>query len=160
VREQWSLVRRSCGCAPGEPGETKALWTVVGGLAVGGFGDGYRMDFGSWGEGWVEFGGELVGDVLGDVFSGGVEGIKGRDVVEGVVGKGLADVDQCFFDEVEVAEEAFVIELIAGDGGGCFEVVAMEWFEVAHEDDGVGGAELVGDLGGEGWGHGRRIGNG
>ncbi len=107
------------------------------------------MDFGPWSEGWVDFGCELVGDVLGDVFSGGVEGVEGGGVVEGVVGEGVADLNEGLFDEVEVAEEAFVIELIAGDDCGCFEVVAVEWFLGVVEDDGVGGAEFVGDLDGE-----------
>lgn len=85
------------------------LWTVVGGLAVGGFGDGDAVDLGSWGEGFVEFFGELVGDVFGEVFSGGVKLIEGGGVVEGVVGEGAADVDEGLFDEVEVAEEGFVV---------------------------------------------------
>ncbi len=105
------------------------------------------------GEVGIELGCELVGDVLGDVLCGWVEGIEGGDVVEVVVGEGLADLDEGLFYEVEVAEEAFVIEaVLAGGGGDCgggFEVVAMGWFLGAQEDDGVGGAELVCDLDGE-----------
>ena len=122
-------------------------------MAVGGFGDGDAVDLGSWGEGFVELFGELVGDVFGEVFSGGVELIEGRGVVEGVVGEGAADIDEGLFDEVEIAEEGFLVELGSGDGGGCFEVVAVEWFGGGVEDDGMGGAELVGDLDLEGWGH-------
>ena len=119
-------------------------------MAVGGFGDTYRKDLGSWGEGRIELGGELVGDVFGDVLCGRVERIEGGDIVEIVVGEGLADLDEGLFYEVEVAEEPFIVEAVfargAGDDGGGFEVVAMGWFLGAQEDDGVGGAELVGDL--------------
>jgi len=65
------------------------------------------MDLGVGGEGLVELICELVGDVLGDVFGGGVELVEGGDLVEVVVGEGLADLFECLFDEVEVAEEAF-----------------------------------------------------
>ncbi len=90
------------------------------------------MDSGARGEGGVEFGRELVGDVLGDVLGGGVEAIEGRGVIEVVVGQWLADLDEGLFYEVEIAEEAFVVEAVfaggTGDDGGCFEVVAVGWF--------------------------------
>ena len=110
------------------------------------------MDFGVGGEGVVEFFCELVGDVLGEVFGGWVEmvwGGEGGGGVEVVVGEGLADLDEGVFEEVEVAEEAFLIELGTCDCGGGFEVVAVGWFLGVVEDDGVGGAEFVGDLDGE-----------
>ncbi len=122
------------------------LWAGVGGEAVGGFGDAYGVDFCVGGQGGVEFLGELVGDVLGDVFGGWVEGIEGGGVVEVLVGEGLADLFEGLFEEVEFAEEAFVVEFRTDDGGVGFEVVAMGWFLGAAQDDGVGGAELVGDL--------------
>lgn len=101
------------------------------------------------GEGGVEAVGELVGDVFGDVLGGGVEGVEGGGVVEVLVGEGLADFDELCLDSVEVAEESVVVEGLSGDGGGGDEVVAVEWFGGAEDAEGVGGAELVGDLDGE-----------
>ena len=145
------LVRRViCAGKEGQwaMGKRRGLWAGVGGEAVGGFGDADGVDSGGSNFG-IELIGELVGDVFGEVFGGGVEegwGGKGRNLVEVVVGEGVADLFEGVFEEVEVAEEAFLIELGSGDGGGGFEVVAVGWFLGAVEDDGVGGAELVGDL--------------
>lgn len=87
--------------------------------------------------------------MFGDEFGGGVERIEGRGVVEVLVGEGMADVDELCLDGVEVAEEAVVIEGLSGDGRGGDEVVAVDGFVSAEDVEGVGGAELVGDLDGE-----------
>ena len=48
----------------------------------------------------------------------GLRRSKGGDIVEVVVGEGLADLDEGLFYEVEVAEEAFVIEAVFAGGAG------------------------------------------
>lgn len=83
----------------------------VGGQAVRRLGDAYRMDSGTRGEGVIEFGSELVGDVLGEMFGGGVELIEGRDVVEVGIREGLADLGEGVFDQVKIAQESLGIEL-------------------------------------------------
>lgn len=140
-----SLVRRVM-CAG------RSLWgSGVGRDAVWGFGYGDAVDLGVWGEGVVEFACQLISDVLGDVLCGGIELIEGGALVEVLVVEGFADLDEGLLDDVEVAEESFGVELGAGDCGGGFEVVAVGWLRGAIEDDGVGGAELVGDLYLERW---------
>lgn len=86
------------------------------------------MDPGVWGERGVEFACQLIGYVFGDVFCCGVEVVEGWDVVEVLVVEGLADLDEGLFEEVEIAEEPFGVELGAGDCGGGSEVVAVGWF--------------------------------
>lgn len=125
------------------------LWAGVGCEAVWGFGDGYRVNLGAGGEGGVELVSELVGDVFCDLLCGGVEGVEWGSGIEVVVGEWLADFDEGLFYEMEVAEETFMVELITRDCCGGFEVVAVNWFLGAQEDDGVGGTELVGYLDGE-----------
>jgi len=132
--------------------EESRLCTGVGGEAVGGFGDADGVDLGG-GDFGVELACELVGDVFGEILCCGVERVEWGAVVEVVVGEGLADVFECVFEEVEVAEESFGVELIADNCCGGLEVVAVDWFGCGVEDDGVGGAELVGDLDGEVWWH-------
>lgn len=127
-------------------------WARVGCFAVWCFSDRDGVDLRVRGERCVEAIGKLVGDVFGDKFGGGVEGVEGGGFVEVLVGEGLADVDELCLDGVEVAEEAVVVEGLSCDGCGGDEVVAVDGFLGAEDGDGVGGAELVGDLDGEhGW---------
>lgn len=84
--------------------------------------------------------------MFSDVFCSWVDLIERGGGVEVVIGERFADFDEGLFDEMEVAEQSFVIEGLAGDDGGGREVVAVDWFLGAEEDDGVGGTELVGDL--------------
>ncbi len=84
--------------------------------------------------------------MFGDELGGGVERVEGWGFVEVGVGERGADVDEFCLDGVEVAEESVVVELISEDGGGGFEVVAVEGFVGAEEGEGVGGTELVVDL--------------
>ena len=125
------------------------LWAGVGCEAVWSFGDANRMNHGAGGEVGVELISELVCDVLCDVFCGGVEGVEWGSGIEVVVGEWLADFDEGLFYEMEVAEETFMVELITRDYCGGFEVVAVDWFLGAEEDDGVCSTELVGYLDGE-----------
>ena len=97
-------------------------------------------------EGFVKAGGEFVGDMFGDELSSGVESIEGWGFVEVVVGEGLADVDELILDSVKVTEESVVVELIADNGGGGFEVVAVDGFRMSKDGNRVGSAELVIDL--------------
>ncbi len=86
--------------------------------------------------------GELVGDVLGDVFRGGVEGVEGRGGVEVIVVEGSDDFVEGVFDGVEVADEAVVVEGVGSDGSGDFPVVPVDGFLVSCDGDGVCCAEL------------------
>ena len=54
---------------------------------------------------------EMVSDVLCEVFCGWVERVEGWGFVEVVVREGVTDFYECFFEEVEVAEEPLVVEL-------------------------------------------------
>jgi hypothetical protein len=122
-----------------------SLGAGVGGDAAGGFGDAHAVDLGVGGEGIVETGGKLIGNVLGDELGGGVGCIEGGDLVEALVRKGIADLDEDVVDGVKIAEEPIGVEGVAEDCGFGDEVVPVEGFLGVGDGKRMGGTELVGD---------------
>lgn len=115
---------------------------MVGCGAVGCFGDRDPGDAGVGGEGSIEAGGELVGDVLGDQLGGGVDRVEGGEGIEVVVGKWGGYFVELVFGGVEIAEEPVGVEGVADDAGGDAPVVPVDGFLVPEDGDGMGGAEL------------------
>lgn len=101
--------------------------------AAGGFGDadGFNDD------GFGELHDEFVGDVLGDALGGGVDRVEGGVALRSVLLKG-AVMRWRMLGGVEVAEQAFVVELRRGECDAELPVVAMQWFALALDHDGVG----------------------
>lgn len=109
---------------------------------AGGLGDTHRGDSGIRGEGGIKARGELGCDEPGHVLGGGVEIGKWRGVVEVGVVEGRDNLREDALEGVKVAEEAVLVEVFAGDGGGDPPVVPMDGLAHAAQQDGVGGAEL------------------
>ena len=86
---------------------------------------------------------DAVSEVFGDVFRGWVQRVEWRRGVEVGVGERAEDVGEGVVEGVEIQEQAVGIQGWAAEGDGEVEVVAVDRFGYAADEEGVCGTELT-----------------